>query len=207
MRSFALVAVLSTVLAASAKQIVITVGGNTTDNATTVFQPAEVYANIGDVVFFNFTKGNHSAIQSTFSSPCIPAHDTNVTINGFNSGVRDAGPNGTAITNLPVTITTNDTIWFYDENLCAEGGVGGINVNESSTETLDGFRRNAQRLNGTATSSSASATGTSPSGTGSSARSSSTAKTTGNTSGAAPEHVVARALAVALPMALAAALL
>ena len=60
-------------------------------------------------------------------------------MNGFNSGFRDAG-NGTAITNLPVTISDNSTIWFYDANTCAQGGVGGINVNESSTVTLDGFR-------------------------------------------------------------------
>ncbi|KAI0629437.1 hypothetical protein C8Q77DRAFT_1065487 [Trametes polyzona] len=196
---------LSTVVAASAKQIVITVGANTTDNATTVFQPAEVKANIGDVVLFNFTQGNHSAIQSTFASPCIPAHDTNVTINGFNSGLRPTN-NGTAITNLPVTITTNDTIWFYDETTCAEGGVGGINVNESSTETLDGFRRNAIRLNGTATSSSASPSSTSPSGTGSSPRTSTTggAETTHPNSA---QQLVVAAFGAVLPMALAAVLL
>ncbi|EPT00318.1 hypothetical protein FOMPIDRAFT_1016617 [Fomitopsis schrenkii] len=50
--------------------------------------------------------------------------------------------------------TSNDTIWFFDWNTCALGGVGGINVNESSTQTLAGFVRNARRLNGTATSSS-----------------------------------------------------
>ena len=83
--------------------------------------------------------GNHTAIQSTFASPCIPAHDTNATINGFNSGFRDT-VNGTAITNLPVQITDNSTIWFFDFNTCAEGGVGGININETSTETIDGFR-------------------------------------------------------------------
>ncbi|CDO74710.1 hypothetical protein BN946_scf184847.g18 [Trametes cinnabarina] len=140
MRAFALAAVLSAICAASAKQIVITVGDPlSSDNATTVFRPAEVQAKIGDVVFFNFTQGNHSATQSTFASPCIPAHDTNVTINGFNSDLRPTN-NGTAITNLPVTITTNDTIWFYDIATCGEGGVGGININDSSTETLEGFQ-------------------------------------------------------------------
>ncbi|KAI0359553.1 hypothetical protein OH77DRAFT_1420075 [Trametes cingulata] len=206
MRTFALAAALSAVAAASAKQVVITVGGNTTaTNATGVFSPAEVQANIGDVVFFNFTSGNHSAIQSTFASPCIPAHETNITINGFNSGFRDT-VNGTAITNLQVTITTNDTIWFYDAATCAEGGVGGINVNESSTETLDGFRRNAIRLNGTATSSSAasSATATGPSRTGSSS-SSGTSKPSNNTNGA--ERVAFQALGAVVPVVLAAMLL
>ncbi|KAI8978316.1 hypothetical protein BD414DRAFT_554099 [Trametes punicea] len=271
MRPFALAAVLATVVAASAKQIVITVGDPLTpDNATTVFRPPEVKANIGDVVFFNsrtfqlrpgvrktsdfirdmpplqkcstgvsgddavtrpfsprsisarlvfhdwqnkarlrtssipyVTQGNHSAIQSTFASPCIPAHDTNITINGFNSGFRPTN-NGTAITNLPVTISTNDTIWFYDAATCAEGGVGGININDSSTETLEGFQRNAIRLNGTATSSSAasSATATSPSGTSSGASTSKTPTSGSASNGAATERVVVRAVGAVVPMVL-----
>ncbi|KAI9062444.1 hypothetical protein FKP32DRAFT_1574111, partial [Trametes sanguinea] len=192
---------------ASAKQIVITVGDPlSSDNATTVFRPAEVKANIGDVVLFNFTQGNHSATQSTFASPCIPAHDTNVTINGFNSDLRPTN-NGTAITNLPVTITTNDTIWFYDIATCAEGGVGGININDSSTETLEGFQRNAIRLNGTSTSSSSasSATSTSPSGTSSGTSASKTPSSGSSSNGA--ERLVVRALAAVVPMALVAIML
>ncbi|KAI0827999.1 hypothetical protein BC628DRAFT_1409507 [Trametes gibbosa] len=206
MRSFSLaVAILSAVVAASAKQIVITVGANTTDNGTFTFTPASVNASIGDVVLFNFTEGNHTATQSTFASPCIPAHETNITINGFDSNFRPTN-NGTAITNLPVTINSNDTIWFYDAATCAVGGVGGININESSTETLDGFRRNAVRLNGTATSTSASgsATATSPSGTGSGTRTSGSASPTGTNDA---ERTVVRAVAAAIPMAVVALLL
>jgi hypothetical protein len=33
----------------------------------------------------------------------------------------------------------NHTFWFYDYNTCGEGGVGVINNNESSSETLAGF--------------------------------------------------------------------
>lgn len=61
-------------------------------------------------------------------------------MNGFDSSFRNAG-NGTAITNLPVTVTDpNTTIWFFDYNTCGLGGVGGINVNESSYQTLAGFQ-------------------------------------------------------------------
>ncbi|KAF6760211.1 hypothetical protein DFP72DRAFT_988455 [Ephemerocybe angulata] len=134
-------------MAALAKDVVITVGGNTTSDAGAVFTPQSVTANQGDVVVFNFTQGNHTAIQALFASPCIPAHDVDTTVNGFNSGFRDAG-NHSAITILRVPIDNNNTIWFYDANTCAEGGIGGINVNESSWETLDGFARNAIRLNG-----------------------------------------------------------
>ncbi|KAG6828252.1 hypothetical protein H0H92_008640 [Tricholoma furcatifolium] len=150
--------VVAVVVAASAKTVVITVG-NTTSDAKTVFTPNSVAANAGDTVLFNFTHGNHTATQSAFSSPCVPIHKTNVTVNGFDSSFRDAG-NEQAVTTLPVTINDNiTTIWFYDSNTCAEGGVGGININSSSTETLAGFQRNAERLNGTAT---ASSTATSP---------------------------------------------
>ena len=121
-----------------------------------------------DIQHLTVTQGNHTVTQSTFSSPCIPAHVTNSSVNGFDSSFRNAN-NGTSVTNLPVTITdSNVTIWFYDVNTCALGGVGGININGSSTETLDGFKvrhhlntlpavstdvtflkRNAVRLNGT----------------------------------------------------------
>lgn len=78
-------------------------------------------------------------VQAVFAAPCIPEHDHDATLNGFNSNPRPTN-NGTAITTLEVPITDNfTTIWFYENSTCAEGGVGGININESSTETLDGF--------------------------------------------------------------------
>jgi hypothetical protein len=87
------------------------------------------------------TNGNHTATQSTFDNPCIPAHETNTSINGFDSGFRYTEP-GTAGTILSVPIieqNANQTFWFYDYNTCGEGGVGVINGNESSSQTLAGF--------------------------------------------------------------------
>jgi hypothetical protein len=148
--------VLAGVYLAAAETIIITVGDNSTDGTTT-FDPPRVDAVVGDTVVFNckffflsypcdlidipVTSGNHTAIQSTFSSPCIPAHDTDVTINGFDSGFRNTTP-GTSGTILSVPIleqNQNETFWFYDFNTCGQGGVGAINNNESSTETLAGF--------------------------------------------------------------------
>ncbi|KAI0002221.1 hypothetical protein BJV74DRAFT_817898 [Russula compacta] len=132
---------------AAAEVFVISVGSN----GPTTFVPQKVDAVIGDVVVFNFTSGNHTATQSTFSSPCIPAHETNITINGFDSGFRHTQPGTTgSILSVPIIIQNeNDTFWFYDYNTCGDGGVGVINNNESSSETLAGFVRNAIRLNGT----------------------------------------------------------
>lgn len=155
--------VLASVCLAAAKTIVITVGGNTTGDGTTTFSPQRVDVVLGDTVVFNFTDGNHTATESTFSSPCIPAHETDVTINGFNSGFRNTtlGTSGTILTVPILAQNENHTFWFFDYNTCGEGGVGVINNNESSTETLDGFVRNAIRLNGTNSSDTTSSTSTS----------------------------------------------
>ncbi|CAL1711583.1 unnamed protein product [Somion occarium] len=200
------VALLTAVATVSAKNVFIQVGGNTTDNATAVFNPAQVFAKLNDIVVFNFTEGNHTATQSTFSSPCIPASLTDSTINGFNSGFRDT-VNGTAITIQSVPITpdlVNTTIWFFDFHTCAQGGVGGININDSSTETLDGFVRNAIRLNGTDSqdTNSSTSTNTSSSTTSSGAPNPSTSAS-GNTSDAIEQRVVFGALSV-IPLVLAA---
>ncbi len=149
--------VLASVYLAVAETIVVTVGGNTTGDGTTTFTPQAVVAKRGDTVTFNckfffhscrrglidipVTDGNHTATESTFSGPCTPAHDTDATINGFNSGFRNTTP-GTPGSILTVPIleqNENHTFWFFDYNTCGEGGVGVINNNESSTETLAGF--------------------------------------------------------------------
>ncbi|KAL5531919.1 hypothetical protein ACEPAF_5482 [Sanghuangporus sanghuang] len=147
----------------AAEDIYIQVAGSnyTSSDNTTTFSPQSVTARVGDIVFFNFTSGNHSATQSTFSSPCQPAHDTNNTINGFDSDFRPTA-NGTSVTILSVPIldsNVNETMWFYDKapGACGSGAVGAINSNESSLETLAGFVRNAERLNGSAATSTSSA--------------------------------------------------
>jgi plastocyanin len=184
---------------------VITVANNqSATNGTNVFTPQVVNASLGDTVFFNFTAGNHSATQSTFANPCIPAHDTNSSINGFDTSIRPAG-NGTSVTQFTLIMNpdiVNDTIWFYDQTTCGIGGVGVINPGNvsASLQTIDGFVRNAERLNGTgATSSSAAA----PSATGADSGTSSgsgqngtqTGSNTGNTGVAVSLSVVPAAVA------------
>ncbi|KAF7296081.1 hypothetical protein MKEN_01423200 [Mycena kentingensis (nom. inval.)] len=138
-------------------------------NGSAVFTPHVVNASLGETVIFNFTNGTHSATQSTFASPCIPAHDTNVTINGFDTGLRPAN-NGTSVTDYRIIMNPDiaDTpLWFYDRATCGIGGVGVINVgNVTATwQPYDAFVRNAMRLNGTATTTSAKASATASSGT------------------------------------------
>jgi plastocyanin len=134
---------------AQAEQFIIKVGANTTANASLIFEPQEVHAKAGDLVTFLFVNGSYDVIQSTFAAPCEPISASTPGSNGFDSGVRPA-INGTAQTTLNYTVQDNTTaIWFYENSTCGEGGVGAINANDSSTETLLGFSRNAIRLNGT----------------------------------------------------------
>ena len=100
----------------------LTYNGTGDGDASGVFRPQQIDAQVGDQLLFNFTRGNHSVIQSTFDQPCVPISEHNTTVNGFNTGYRDTN-NGTAITDFLVDITPeweNQTIWFYDGNTCGE---------------------------------------------------------------------------------------
>lgn len=84
---------------------------------------------------------SHEHFQSDFATPCIPISKTNATINGFDSGPRPAVMPPTEL-RVPIDASNNGTpIFYYDSanGSCGMGGVGVINVNESSPETLDGF--------------------------------------------------------------------
>ncbi|KAF7315115.1 hypothetical protein MIND_00025800 [Mycena indigotica] len=134
----------------------VTVANNlTATNGSAVFTPAVVNASLGETVIFNFTNGTHSATQSTFDVPCRPAHETNITINGFDTGLRPAN-NGSSRTDYRIIMNpdiADRPLWFYDEATCGIGGVGVINVgNVTATwQPYDAFVRNAIRLNGTGT--------------------------------------------------------
>jgi len=195
-----LLVALYSALLASAKTVTVVVGGNgTTQDASLIFQPQEVQADVGDFVQFNFTNGTHSVVQSTFAAPCVPIHVTNSTINGFDSGLRNAD-NGTANTTLIIEVKEtgpNTTIWFYDLWGCAQGGVGGINVNDSDSQNLAAFVRNAKRLNGTGGSTSSSG-GSRPTST----RSVPTSTATGNSAERIGSNTV-KAISIFTPLLLA----
>ncbi|KAJ7686499.1 hypothetical protein B0H17DRAFT_1071762 [Mycena rosella] len=186
----------STSLAPAQITHVITVSNNlTATNGSMVFSPQVVNASLHETVVFNFTEGTHSATQSTFAAPCLPAHVSNSSLNGFDTSLRPAG-NGTAITQFVIVMNpdiVNDTLWFYDQATCGIGGVGVINAgNVTATwQPLDAFVRNALRLNGTGATSSAapSSTGGSTSsgtGSGSSGGNSSGSGSSSGSTGAAP---------------------
>ncbi|KAJ3724382.1 fasciclin-like protein [Lentinula raphanica] len=201
--------------AGSAQTIIVTVSNSSSaSNASSVFSPDQISANVGDLVLFNFTEGNHTATQSAFFAPCEPVNYTNGT-NGFDSNFVVVPSNFSLqqdgafpILAVPILESNgNETMWFYDVNTCAEGGVGVINLvagdPATSGETLDGFRRNAIRLNGTSTSSSAS-----HSSTGSSSSASATTSSSSQGNGAVQRFdlrsgavmIIGLLLSVAIPL-------
>ncbi|KAF5345795.1 hypothetical protein D9756_010865 [Leucocoprinus leucothites] len=107
------------------------------------FDPSVIHPVAGDVVAFEFRSGSHSAVQTTFETPCVPLEG------GFNSGVftvDDSLP--VDAPNLPaVRLTINDTnpIWIFDQagGQCQQGGV--LAINPTSTQTAAQYRENAAK--------------------------------------------------------------
>ncbi|KAJ7072666.1 hypothetical protein C8F01DRAFT_1104868 [Mycena amicta] len=166
----------------------VTVANNlTATNGSAVFTPPVVNASLGETVIFNFTNGTHSATQSTFANPCVPAHDTNVTINGFDTGLRPAN-NGSSVTDYRIIMNpdiADQPLWFYDQTTCGIGGVGVINVGNvtASWQPYDAFVRNAIRLNGTGAASSSAPASTASSSSSSGSSSGSSSSNSGSNSG------------------------
>lgn len=87
----------------------IVVGG---PNGELTYSPNAIFANVGDIVTFEFHQKNHSAVQSSLAAPCAQVEG------GFNSGFFpvDAGvTDGFPTWNL--TVSTTKPIWVY----CAQG--------------------------------------------------------------------------------------
>ncbi|KAJ2896711.1 uncharacterized protein MKZ38_005281 [Zalerion maritima] len=123
------------------KIIAVIVGG-----AQDYYIPNMVQADVGDVVQFQFSNGNHTVTQSEEASPCSPL------TGGVHSGHIPYVDNQTEVGtfNLPVTSTDPMFIYCATGPHCVEGQVMVINpasedqvVNyaktaQSQTESIDG---------------------------------------------------------------------
>jgi plastocyanin len=108
--------------AALAKDINVAVG---TSNGSNVFDPAEVTAEEGDVVWFKFWPKSHSVAQAAFDKPCEPLEG------GFWSGyVNTTSTEEAADLHFMYTVTNASApVWFYCTRMrhCQAGMVGVIN--------------------------------------------------------------------------------
>ncbi|KIM47799.1 hypothetical protein M413DRAFT_6999 [Hebeloma cylindrosporum] len=123
------------------------------------FDPSAIHPVAGDVIVFEFRSGQHSAVQSTFDTPCVGN-------GGFNSGVQTvSGALAVDAPGLPtVRLTVNDTnpLWFFDEagGDCSKGGV--LAVNPTEAQSAAAFRDNASKAPVPNTSSSSSTSASIP---------------------------------------------
>ncbi|CAE6510052.1 unnamed protein product [Rhizoctonia solani] len=109
------------------------------------FDPSSVRPQAGDRIIFEFRAGSHSAVESTFTNPCIPKTD------GFNSGVVTV-PDGTPVdaSGLPTAeyiVKDTNPVWFFDQagGLCTKGAVFSINPElTNGGQTAGQFRANAE---------------------------------------------------------------
>ncbi|KAF4535581.1 Extracellular serine-rich protein [Lasiodiplodia theobromae] len=139
---------------------VVQVGGS---NGSLTFEPADIKAEMGSFVQFQFNPMNHSVVQSTFDAPCMPMSISmpNASANAFFSGfmpaalanTASAASNGTSAASsgstvggkLTYTIKVSDAkpIWFYcsQGKHCQAGMVGAINAASTGQKTLAGYKQ------------------------------------------------------------------
>ena len=164
----------------------IIVGGT-----TLTFQPANITAQPGDTITFEFHQKNHTATQSSFAAPCQKLASTSTSGQvGFDSGLYVLFPRltscvilcsrGTNLVSMPVstnattfptyTVQVNNTspMWAYCRQVdhCGEGMVFAVNADETGAtgKSFEAFQALAMQLNGTGTTSNSSSTGSSTSG-------------------------------------------
>jgi len=129
--------------AVSAKQIPVKVGESGLN-----YTPNDFTADIGDEIVFSYYPKNHTVTQSSFAKPCVPL------AGGFFSGFIPTA-SGVAEKTFTIKVTTKDPIWFYCSQPvlthCTAGMVGGVNINQSSKNTLAAFKLLAAATNGSVT--------------------------------------------------------
>ncbi|KDR73481.1 hypothetical protein GALMADRAFT_251179 [Galerina marginata CBS 339.88] len=113
-----------------------------------VFNPANITANVGDLVTFYFPGTiPHSVTQSSFAAPCtyLAANATASTPGGFDSGLVM----GSTFT---INVTDTQPIWFHCKQVlhCGQGMVGSINA-PTTGNTFDSFKSAALTIGGSET--------------------------------------------------------
>jgi plastocyanin len=98
------------------------------------FEPANVVAQVGDVIQWEFLPANHTVVQSNFADPCQPLADGS----GFFPGFEFATPEGKSDLVFQIVVEDDSTIWYYCPQLkgehCKKGMVGVINQNFDSND-------------------------------------------------------------------------
>jgi len=130
----------STVLSQTIHNVTVGEGGSLK------FTPETIIAATGDFVQFIFVAKNHTATQSTFSSPCSPLIGSDgVTHTGFDTGFMPVRPGGKPIV-TGFSVLSTDPLWFYCRHVahCRKGMVFAINPPKTGN-TFSRFKALAKR--------------------------------------------------------------
>lgn len=109
------------------------------------FDPANVVAEVGDVVQFTFLPKNHSVTQSSFGAPCQPLANGA----GFFSGFKFATQDGRLAPDVfQLVVKDAAPIWYYcaqpNGQHCTNGMSGVINQNFDGPNTLAAYQQAAK---------------------------------------------------------------
>jgi len=131
----------------------IIVGGT-----TLTFEPANITAQPGDTITFEFHQKNHTITQSSFANPCqmLASNSTSGQV-GFDSGFMPVSANATTFPTYTVQVNDTSPIWAYCRQTghCGDGMVFAANANESSANTFEAFEAGAKKEESNTTSTSA----------------------------------------------------
>jgi len=129
---------------------------------TLIFNPANITAQVGDTITFEFHEKNHTVTQSSFAAPCRNLFSTSGTA-GFDSGFEPVASGATTFPTYTIQVNSTTPIWAYckQSNHCGSGMVFAVNAVESSSKSFEAFQALAKQLNGTSTTSSSTPTSSS----------------------------------------------
>jgi plastocyanin len=135
------------------------------NNGTLTYSPANITAQVGDTVTFQFHQKNHTVTQSSFADPCTPISVSTPGTAGFNSGFMPVATNATTFPTVTIQINDTTPFWAYCQQTspvshCESGMVFSVNAVEDSANSFEAFQAKALALN---TSASGSASLSSPS--------------------------------------------
>ncbi|KAG0648011.1 putative GPI-anchored cupredoxin [Hyphodiscus hymeniophilus] len=102
------------------------------------FTPNSLTAAVGSSIEFNFNPPEHSVVEGSFASPCVPANNS-----AFYSGGQTSS--STAFT---IVVNSTDPIWFFCgfPGHCGLGMVGVINPPSDGSQTVAQFAAAAAKV-------------------------------------------------------------
>ncbi|KII89230.1 hypothetical protein PLICRDRAFT_29570 [Plicaturopsis crispa FD-325 SS-3] len=139
---------------ATASSSASTPSSTSTDHFVTVgadgalaYSPANITAQPGDTVTFQFHQKNHTVTQSSFAAPCSPL-SSSASASSFDSGFMPVAANASTFPTWTIQINDTKPVWAYCKQAghCAQGMVFSVNADESGN-SFEKFQAAAKATN------------------------------------------------------------